>query len=151
MWNIYYTKGKNRNEPALEHQSCGMASTLHMYRAWTHQKEKVIEQQWHFFFCPLSCGFFLWNLGKHRRWVARRRSQIDHAQESVTSIFSQYWIKRFVKFGRWYSTGLKFLYQRTFNSWINKSFSHTTLKRPLSFESLYTWRFDCINYYYLVW
>ena len=79
-----------------------------------------------------SCGFFLWNLGKHRRWLARRRSQIDHAQESVTSIFSQYWIKLFVKLGRWYSTGLKFLYQRTFNSRINKSFSHTTLKRPLS-------------------
>ena len=59
-------------------------------------------------------------------------SQIDHAQESVTSIFSQYWIKLFVKLGRWYSTGLKFLYQRTFNSRINKSFSHTTLKRPLS-------------------
>lgn len=57
---------------------------------------------------------------------------VDHAQESVTSIFSQYWIKLFVKFGRWYSTGLKFLYQRTLNSWINKSFGQTSLKRPLS-------------------
>lgn len=123
MWNIHYTKGENRKEVALEHQSCGMASTLHMSAAWTHASE------WNMW---KRCGFFLWNLGKHRRWLARRRSQIDHAQESVTPIFSQYWIKLFVKLGRWYSTGLKFLYQRTFNSRINKSFSHTTLKRPLS-------------------
>ena len=118
MWNIHYTKGENRKEVALERQSCGMASTLHMSTAWTRASE------WNMW---KSCGFFLWNLGKHRRWLARRRSQIDHAQESVTSIFSQYWIKLFVKLGRWYSAGLKFLYQRTFNSRINKSFSHTNL------------------------
>ena len=128
MWNIHYTKGENRKEVALERQSCGMASTLHMSTAWTRASE------WNMW---KSCGFFLWNLGKHRRWLARRRSQIDHAQESVTSIFSQYWIKLFVKLGRWYSAGLKFLYRRTFNSRINKSLSHTNLRSGSIFVSLW--------------
>ena len=71
---------------------------------------------------------FLVKFGQTSEMVSSR-SQIDHAQESVTSIFSQYWIKRLVKFGRWYSTSLKFLYQRTFNSWIKKRASVT---QPLS-------------------
>lgn len=76
---------------------------------------------------------FLVKFGQTSEMVSSR-GQIDHAQESVTSIFFQFWIKLFVKFVRWYSTGLKFLYQRTFNSWINKTFSQTTVTRPLSFE-----------------
>lgn len=83
------------------------------------------------FFLSFKLLVFLVKFGQTSEMVSSR-SQIDHAQESVTSIFSQYWIKRLVKFRRWYSTGLKFLYQRTFNSWISKSFSHTTLKRLLS-------------------